>query len=57
MTTIIKVTDQSTRAELEAEIIRLRVDQDRMPKAWVDRRAEIGNEIDGLVDWWLAAQV
>jgi hypothetical protein len=56
MTTIIKVTDQSTRAELEQAIAALRVKQDRMPSAWVERRAEVAEEIDSLVDWWLEAK-
>jgi hypothetical protein len=53
---VVRVSKQSTRAELEAGITALRAKQDRMPKAWVDRRAEVGDEIDELVDWWLEAK-
>lgn len=42
-----------TRADIEARIRRKREAQDRMPAHWVDRRAEIGDEIDDLVDRWL----
>jgi hypothetical protein len=49
------ITKLSARAEIERQIAVLRAKQDRMPKAWVDRRAEVGDEIDQLVDWWLEA--
>lgn len=42
-----------TRADIEDRIRRKRAAQDRMPMHWVDRRAEIGDEIDALVDRWL----
>lgn len=51
--TILRVTDASTRGEIEAAITELRARQDRMPAHWLDRRAEVGDEIDSLVDLWL----
>lgn len=42
-----------TRADIEERIRRKRAAQDRMPMHWVDRRAEIGDEIDDLVTRWL----
>lgn len=52
----ILITCKSTRAQIESEIRRLRAKQDRMPNHWVDRRAEVGDEIDDLVDFWLLAE-
>lgn len=52
---IIRVDDCATRATIEAAIAQLRVKQDRMPSHWVDRRAEVADEIDALVDRWLVA--
>lgn len=50
MTTVV-----DTRADIEAKIIRARAKQDRMPRHWVERRAQVGDEIDELVQRWLAA--
>lgn len=48
------VRDGSSRADIEAAITALRRKQDRMPAHWADRRAEVGEAIDQLVDDWLA---
>lgn len=53
MTDVIRVDDCATKAELEAAIAGLRSKQNRMPAAWADRRAEVADEIDLLVDRWL----
>jgi hypothetical protein len=50
------ITDGSTRNEITEAITLLRTKQQRMPMHWIDRRAEIGDSIDSLVDQWLAAQ-
>lgn len=51
----IVITDHATRAEIEQAIVLLRDKQKRMPSHWVDRRAEISDEIDELVTDWLDA--
>jgi hypothetical protein len=51
----IRVTDTATRATIEAAIVVLMAKKRRMPEHWVDRRAEVGDEIDVLVDAWLLA--
>lgn len=51
----IVITDHATRAEIEQAIVLLRNKQKRMPSHWVDRRAEVGDEIDELVTDWLDA--
>lgn len=53
--TIARVTDTSTRAEIEAAITALRAKAERMPAHWEDRRAEVADAIDELVDRWLIA--
>ncbi len=55
-TTAIRVTDDSTREQIAAAIAVLRVKAERMPAYWVDRRREIADECDVLVDMWLAAR-
>jgi hypothetical protein len=49
----IRVTD--TRATIEAAIVVLMAKKRRMPEHWVDRRAEVGDAVDVLVDAWLLA--
>lgn len=51
---IIRITDDSSRADIEAAIAALRAKQERMPKAWEKRREEVADEIDALVGQWLA---
>jgi hypothetical protein len=43
-----------TRAKIEAEIIRLRTEQRRLPIHWVDEREVIARQLEGLVLEWLA---
>lgn len=52
---IVVVTDDADRATIEQAIRALRFKQDRMPAHWTKRREEVGDEIDVLVDRWLAA--
>lgn len=49
-------TTTDTRAAIEREIRSLRAKQDRMPAHWHERREQVGDEIDALVDRWLAAR-
>jgi hypothetical protein len=48
-------TAQSTRDRITAEIAALRRKQDRMPAHWHERREQVGDEIDALVEAWLNA--
>lgn len=49
---ILKVTDETTRAELEEAIANLNATLHRMPKHWTERRAKLHARIDALlVDW------
>ena len=45
----------ANRHQLEVAIAALRAKQQRIPEHWLERRAEIGKEIDELVDLWLKA--
>ena len=49
----VTTTQDAARPAIEAKIEQLRAKQDRMPNHWVDRRQEVADEIDGLVDAWL----
>lgn len=53
---IILVTADSTRDVLEQAIVAMRDKQRRMPAHWTKRREELGDEIDRLVGYWLAAE-
>lgn len=53
---IVRVTDQSTKAELEEAIRVLRKRQARLPRHFVDARDEISDEIDLLVEQWLGCE-
>ena len=52
---MIVVRDDATRPEIEAAIELLSLRKRRMPKHWEDRRLEVADEIDGLVDRWILA--
>lgn len=52
---ILKVTPTSSRADIELAIATLRTKQQRMPTHWIERRAEVGDAIDELVEQWLTA--
>lgn len=52
---VVVVKDDASRETIEAAITGLRAKQDRMPKHWHERRAEVAEEIDRLVDRWLLA--
>lgn len=49
-TEILRVTDDSTRAELTEAIAHLRAKQRRMPEHFVDKRQAIADEVDRLVE-------
>ena len=46
----------STRPELEEAIAHLRDAQRRLPVHFTERRQKLGDMIDALVDYWLAAE-
>jgi hypothetical protein len=49
---IVRVTDETTKAELEEAIVGHRETLRRMPAHWADRRARLHGLIDALlVDW------
>lgn len=52
---IVRVTDDADRATLEQAIIALRLQARRMPTHWVERRQQVADEVDELVDRWIAA--
>ncbi len=54
MSDTIRATD--TCAAIEQRIREARAKQNRMPLHWVERRAEVGDVIDALVDQWMAAR-
>lgn len=49
---IIRVTDDTTRAELEEAITGHNLTLSRMPKHWTDRRARLHALIDALLEDW-----
>lgn len=49
---VIRVTDETTKAELEEAITGHNLTLSRMPAHWVDRRARLHGLIDALLlDW------
>lgn len=54
MPTIV-ITDTSSRADILVAITELRAKRDRMPRAWVDKREAISDEVGELVAQWLEA--
>jgi hypothetical protein len=53
--TIVRVTDEATREQIATAIAALKTKHDRLPAHFEAKRAEIMDEIDALVDEWLAA--
>lgn len=53
---VLRITDRSTRVEIAESIRVLKAKHDRLPIHWLDDRREIMDEIDALVDAWLAAR-
>ena len=51
----VRITDDATRTEIAEAIGYLRARARRMPEHWVDRRQEIADEVDQLVQDYLAA--
>lgn len=48
----IKVTDETTRAELEEAMRRVTATLHRMPAHWTDRRAALHAKLDVLLEDW-----
>ncbi len=53
----LRINDQSTRPEIALAIAALMTKMRRLPAHWVDQRAAISDEVDGLVDLWLSREV
>ncbi|WP_067428320.1 hypothetical protein [Nocardioides jensenii] len=51
---IVRVTDDTTKAELEEAITNIRATLARMPSHWTDRRAGLHAKIDALLVEWQA---
>lgn len=54
--TVLRVTDETTKAELEEAMRNLTATLHRMPEHWVDRRAAMHVKIDSLLNEWQAAE-
>ena len=55
-TAVVRVTDRSTRPEIAEAIAALMRKRGRLPEHYIDQRAEIMDEVDGLVERWLEAR-
>ena len=53
--TTLRITDQATREQITEAIAALKAKHDRLPVHYERQRGEIMDEIEGLVDMWLAA--
>lgn len=50
--TVIRITDETTRAELEEAMANVVATLHRMPSHWTDRRAALHAKLDAmLADW------
>ena len=56
MTPLVRVTDDTTRADLEVAMTNLAQQAKRLPAHFVDRRAQIHATIDSLLYDWQAAE-
>lgn len=56
MATILRVTDDATRAEIADAIAELKRRHDRLPRHFEAKRQELMDEIEALVDDWLRAE-
>lgn len=54
--TVIRINDASTRTDIAAAIAALKAKHDRLPVHYREDRHEIMDEIDALIDRWLAAR-
>lgn len=50
--TVVRVTDATTRAELEEAMGNIRATLRRMPAHWTERRAGLHAKINALLDDW-----
>lgn len=55
-TEVVRVTDQTTRAELEEALSNIVGTLHRMPAHWVDRRAALHAKIDAMLEDWERAK-
>lgn len=54
--TVLKISDTSTRGEIEQAITALKAKYDRLPAHYTRQRDPIMDEIETLVDQWIAAE-
>jgi hypothetical protein len=52
---VLRVTDKTTKAEIEQAIVNVNATLHRMPEHWVDRRARLHEKLDALLGAWLDA--
>lgn len=52
---VVRVTDQTTRVELEEAMTNIVATLRRMPAHWVDRRAALHKKLDALLGDWVLA--
>lgn len=55
--TTLRITDEATREQIAEAIAVLKVKHDRLPVHYEDARGEIMDEIEALVDDWIAVSV
>lgn len=55
--TAIRITDETTRAELEEAMANVVATLHRMPAHWTDRRASLHAKLDAMLADWEAAGV
>lgn len=53
--TIARVTDDTTRPDLEEAMSHIVATLHRMPSHWTDRRAALHRKLDALLEDWQAA--
>lgn len=56
MSTIVRITDDSTRADLEEAMCHIVTTLHRMPAHWTDRRAALHGKLDALLEDWQRAE-
>lgn len=53
--TTLRVTDETSRADIEEALLYVNESLHRMPAHWTDRRAVLHAKIDALLDDWEVA--
>lgn len=50
--TVVRITDDTSRAELEEAMANVVATLRRMPQHWTDRRAKLHERLDALLEDW-----